>query len=188
HAGNSGSVNLRFFTVNYTMTFSFSFPKTVFLTAFYCKITLNGLSLMCGSIVTRFHCPEHLESIDSMCDHLSAIVQEEIRAGIPKHRMVIGGFSMAFRMPYDQGFFISLLENASQWPLPELLQCLGTADELVFHRADELVFHSWGEETNSLLKKAGLNMSFPSFPDLNHQLCQQELELLINFFQKEKQT
>lgn len=35
-------------------------------------------------------CPEHLESIDSMCDDLSAIVQEEIRAGIPKHRMVIG--------------------------------------------------------------------------------------------------
>ncbi len=27
-------------------------------------------------------CPEHLESIDSMCDDLSAIVQEEIRAGI----------------------------------------------------------------------------------------------------------
>ncbi len=35
-------------------------------------------------------CPEHMESIDSMCDHLSTIVQEEIRAGIPKHRMVIG--------------------------------------------------------------------------------------------------
>lgn len=35
-------------------------------------------------------CLEHLESIDSMCDHLSAIVQDEIRAGIPKHRMVIG--------------------------------------------------------------------------------------------------
>lgn len=35
-------------------------------------------------------CPEHLESIDSMCNNLSAIVQDEIRAGIPKHRMIIG--------------------------------------------------------------------------------------------------
>lgn len=35
-------------------------------------------------------CPEHLESIDSMCNHLSAIVQDEIQAGIPKHRMIIG--------------------------------------------------------------------------------------------------
>lgn len=44
-------------------------------------------------------CPEHLESIDSMCDDLSAIVQEEIRAGIPKHRMVIGmatGLSLSY--------------------------------------------------------------------------------------------
>uniref|UniRef100_A0A673K2R8 Lysophospholipase like 1 n=1 Tax=Sinocyclocheilus rhinocerous TaxID=307959 RepID=A0A673K2R8_9TELE len=125
----------------------------------------------------------------SMCDHLSAIVQEEIRAGIPKHRMVIGmatGLSLSspsiyLSLPYCFPLLCKrAVENASQWPLPELLQCLGTADELVFHRADELVFHSWGEETNSLLKKAGLNMSFPSFPDLNHQLCQQELELLIN--------
>lgn len=44
-------------------------------------------------------CPEHLESIDSMCDNLSAIVQDEIRAGIPKHRMVIGmatGLSLSY--------------------------------------------------------------------------------------------
>ncbi|KAI2655772.1 Lysophospholipase-like protein 1 [Labeo rohita] len=101
-------------------------------------------------------CPEHLESIDSMCDNLSAIVQEEIRAGIPKHRMAV--------------------ENASQQPLPELLQCHG--------KADELVFHSWAEETYSLLKKAGLSTSFHSFPDLNHQLCRQELELLRSWILK----
>jgi len=29
HAGNCGKVNLHFFTVNYTMTSSFSLPKTV---------------------------------------------------------------------------------------------------------------------------------------------------------------
>ncbi|XP_073703772.1 lysophospholipase-like protein 1 [Garra rufa] len=142
-------------------------------------------------------CPEHLESIDSMCDNLSAIVQEEIQAGIPKHRMVIGGFSMGGAMAlhlvcrYHQdvaGVFAlssflnkdsvvyQAVENASQQPLPELFQCHGTADELVFH--------SWGEETNSLLKKAGLNTSFHSFPDLNHQLCRQELELLRSWILK----
>ncbi|ROL33006.1 Lysophospholipase-like protein 1 [Anabarilius grahami] len=142
-------------------------------------------------------CPEHLESIDSMCDNLSAIVQDEIRAGIPKHRMVIGGFSMGGAMAlhlvsrYHQdvaGIFAlssflnkdsvvyQAVENATQRPLPELLQCHGTADELVFH--------SWGKETNSLLKKAGLNTSFHSFPDLNHQLCRQELELLQSWILK----
>ncbi|XP_016389968.1 lysophospholipase-like protein 1 [Sinocyclocheilus rhinocerous] len=143
-------------------------------------------------------CPEHLESIDSMCENLSAIVQEEIRAGIPKHRMLIGGFSMGGAMAlhlvcrYHQdvaGIFAlssflnkdsvvyQVVEDASQCPpLPELLQCHGTADELVFH--------SWGEETNSLLKKAGLNTSFHSIPDLNHQLCRQELELLRSWILK----
>ncbi|KAG1936160.1 lysophospholipase-like protein 1 [Pimephales promelas] len=142
-------------------------------------------------------CPEHLESIDSMCDHLGAIVQDEIRAGIPKHRMVIGGFSMGGAMalhlvsryqPDVAGIFAlssflnkdsvvyQAVENATQRPLPELLQCHGTADELVFH--------SWGKETNSLLEKAGLNTSFHSFPDLNHQLCRQELELLRSWILK----
>ncbi|XP_017206834.3 lysophospholipase-like protein 1 isoform X1 [Danio rerio] len=136
------------------------------------------------------HCPEHLESIDSMCDHLGDIVQDELRAGIPKHRMVIGGFSMGGAMALHlvcrhhqdiAGIFClssflnkdsavyQAVENA-QRPLPELLQCHGTSDELVFH--------DWGEKTNTLLKKAGLNASFHSFPDLNHQLCRQELELL----------
>uniref|UniRef100_A0A8C2I0R3 palmitoyl-protein hydrolase n=1 Tax=Cyprinus carpio TaxID=7962 RepID=A0A8C2I0R3_CYPCA len=97
-------------------------------------------------------CPEHLESIDSMCDHLSTIVKKGIQAGILKHRIVIVWLLC---------FFIYIFSSEN---------CHGTADELVFH--------SWGEETNSLLKKAGLNVSFHSFPDLNHQLCRQELELL----------
>lgn len=35
-------------------------------------------------------CPEHLESIDSMCSSLGSIIQEEVNAGIPKHRVLIG--------------------------------------------------------------------------------------------------
>lgn len=35
-------------------------------------------------------CPEHLESIDVMCSTLGSIIQDEVNAGIPKHRMVIG--------------------------------------------------------------------------------------------------
>lgn len=35
-------------------------------------------------------CPEHLESIDTMCSTLGSIIQDELNAGIPKHRMLIG--------------------------------------------------------------------------------------------------
>lgn len=73
-------------------------------------------------------------------------------------------------------YILQAVESSAQRPLPELFQCHGAADELVFH--------SWGEETNSLLKKAGLNTYFHSFPDLNHQLCRQELELLRSWILK----
>ncbi|KAK7878070.1 hypothetical protein WMY93_031291 [Mugilogobius chulae] len=36
-------------------------------------------------------CPEHLDSIDSMAETLSAVIQDEVNAGIPKHRIVLGG-------------------------------------------------------------------------------------------------
>ncbi|XP_066539448.1 lysophospholipase-like protein 1 isoform X2 [Hoplias malabaricus] len=142
-------------------------------------------------------CPEHLESIEEMCSNLGAVVQDEIRAGVPKHRMVIGGFSMGGAMAlhlvcrYFQdvaGVFAlssflnkdsvvyQAVENATQRPLPELLQCHGTADELVSH--------TWGEETSCLLKKAGMNTSFHSFPGLNHQLCRAEMELLHSWILK----
>ncbi|XP_072535937.1 lysophospholipase-like protein 1 [Salminus brasiliensis] len=143
------------------------------------------------------HCPEHLDSIEEMCSNLGAVVQDEIQAGIPKHRMVIGGFSMGGAMAlhlacrYHQDiagvFALSSFLNkdsvvyqavgaAERHPLPDLLQCHGTADELVHH--------NWGEETSSLLKKAGMTTSFHSFPGLNHQLCRAELELLCSWILK----
>uniref|UniRef100_A0A8C6HNU9 palmitoyl-protein hydrolase n=1 Tax=Mus spicilegus TaxID=10103 RepID=A0A8C6HNU9_MUSSI len=39
-------------------------------------------------------CPEHLESIDSMCQVLSGLIDEEVKTGIQKSRILIGGFSM----------------------------------------------------------------------------------------------
>lgn len=34
--------------------------------------------------------PEHLQSIDAMCSTLGSIIQDEVIAGIPKHRIIIG--------------------------------------------------------------------------------------------------
>ncbi|CAN9514154.1 unnamed protein product [Ophioblennius macclurei] len=138
-------------------------------------------------------CPEHLESINDMCDTLSCVIQDQLNAGIPKHRIVIGGFSMGGAMalhlvcrrhPDAAGVFVlsSFLNKDSVayqaveehirtgQSLPELLQCHGTSDDLVLHQ--------WGEQTSALLKKAGMTTSFHSFPGLHHQLCQEELELL----------
>uniref|UniRef100_UPI0037E757D1 lysophospholipase-like protein 1 n=1 Tax=Semicossyphus pulcher TaxID=241346 RepID=UPI0037E757D1 len=137
--------------------------------------------------------PEHLESIDHMCDPLGSLIQDQVRAGIPKHRIIIGGFSMggamalhlACRHHPDVGgvFALSSFLNKDSvafqavkerhkagLPLPHLFQCHGSSDELVLHQ--------WGEETSELLRKSGMSSSFHSFLGLNHQLSQPELELL----------
>ncbi|KAM6166930.1 lysophospholipase-like protein 1 [Erethizon dorsatum] len=135
-------------------------------------------------------CPEHLESIDMMCRVLTELIDEEVRSGISKSRILLGGFSMggcmamhlAYRKHQDvAGVFAlsSFLNKASavyqalqksDGVLPELFQCHGTADELVLH--------SWGEETNSVLKCLGVNTKFHSFPNVYHELSKTELEQL----------
>ncbi|EHB00239.1 Lysophospholipase-like protein 1 [Heterocephalus glaber] len=135
-------------------------------------------------------CPEHLESIDAMCQALTELIDEEVCSGISKSRILLGGFSMggcmamhlAYRNHQDvAGVFAlsSFLNKASavyqalqkmDGVLPELFQCHGMADELVLH--------SWGEETNSMLKCLGVNTKFYSFPNVYHELSKTELETL----------
>ncbi|KFO25401.1 Lysophospholipase-like protein 1 [Fukomys damarensis] len=135
-------------------------------------------------------CPEHLESIDAMCQVLTELIEEEVRSGVSKSRILLGGFSMggcmamhlAYRNHQDvAGVFAlsSFLNKASvvyqalqkmDCVLPELFQCHGMADELVLY--------SWGEETNSKLKCLGVNTKFHSFPDMYHELTKTELEKL----------
>ncbi|XP_075060365.1 lysophospholipase-like protein 1 isoform X2 [Mixophyes fleayi] len=137
-----------------------------------------------------FDSPEHLDSVDSMCHILTDLIKEEVALGIPKDRMLLGGFSMggamamhlAYRYHRDVAgvFALSSFLNddsvvykgleGSQQSLPELFQCHG--------QADELVFHQWGERTCALLKGLGVLSTFHSFPKLFHELNLQEIELL----------
>ncbi|XP_055437891.1 lysophospholipase-like protein 1 isoform X2 [Bubalus kerabau] len=39
-------------------------------------------------------CPEHLESIDVMCQVLTDLIDDEVKTGIKKNRILVGGFSM----------------------------------------------------------------------------------------------
>ncbi|XP_030051880.1 lysophospholipase-like protein 1 [Microcaecilia unicolor] len=140
-------------------------------------------------------CPEHLESIESMSQDLRDLINEEVKSGIPKHRIILGGFSMGGAMAmhlaykYHQDvagvFALSsflnkgsvvyqiIKENSS---LPELFQCHGALDQLVFH--------SWGKETNSALLSLGVPTTFHSFPNLYHELSKTELENLRSWILK----
>ncbi|CAH6789640.1 lysophospholipase-like protein 1 [Phodopus roborovskii] len=136
-------------------------------------------------------CPEHLESIDGMCQVLTELIDDEVKNGIQKNRILIGGFSMggcmaihlAYRKHQDVAGVFALssflnkesavykdLQQAERSRLPELFQCHGTADELVLH--------AWGEETNSKLRALGVNTVFHSLPNLYHDMNRTELERL----------
>ncbi|KFP40474.1 Lysophospholipase-like 1, partial [Chlamydotis macqueenii] len=141
-------------------------------------------------------CPEHIESIDSMCQGLTDLINDEIKNGIAKNRILIGGFSMgggmAMHLAYrfhqdlagvfalssflnkDSAVYQALKRNESI--LPELFQCHGTADELVLY--------SWGEETNKMLKSLGVSTSLHTFPNLNHELSRTEIEKLKTWIVK----
>ncbi|XP_063775194.1 lysophospholipase-like protein 1 isoform X2 [Pseudophryne corroboree] len=135
-------------------------------------------------------CPEHLDSVDSMCHILSDLIREEVASGVPESRLLLGGFSMggamamhlAYRYHRDVAgvFALSsfLNENSvvykavegAQKGLPELFQCHG--------RADQLVSHQWGEATLALLQHLGVRSTFHTFPHLYHELSLLELEQL----------
>ncbi|KAL2770773.1 lysophospholipase-like protein 1 isoform c, partial [Daubentonia madagascariensis] len=157
-------------------------------------LTFQHIKIIYPTAPLRFKissdCPEHLESIDIMCQVLTDLIDDEVKSGIKKNRILVGGFSMggcmamhlAYRNHQDvAGVFAlsSFLNKASavyqalqksDGVLPELFQCHGTADELVLH--------SWGEETNSMLKSLGVSAKFHSFPDVYHELSKTELEKL----------
>uniref|UniRef100_A0A8D0KJ62 Lysophospholipase-like protein 1 n=1 Tax=Salvator merianae TaxID=96440 RepID=A0A8D0KJ62_SALMN len=141
-------------------------------------------------------CPEHTETIDSMCQALTGLIDDEVKNGIKKNRILLGGFSMgggmamhlAYRFHQDVAgvFALSSFLNKnsgvykalkkSEGEIPELFQCHGTADELVLY--------SWGDETSKMLKSLGVTTTFLSFPNLYHELNKSELEKLHTWILK----
>ncbi|XP_025904214.1 lysophospholipase-like protein 1 isoform X1 [Nothoprocta perdicaria] len=135
-------------------------------------------------------CPEHTETIESMCHGLTDLINDEIKSGITKNRILVGGFSMgggmamhlAYRFHRDVAGVFALSSflnkesavyqalNRNEGDLPELFQCHGTADELIPY--------SWGEETNKMLKSLGVPASLHTFPNLDHELSRTEIEKL----------
>ncbi|KAM3852044.1 lysophospholipase-like protein 1 [Vipera latastei] len=141
-------------------------------------------------------CPEHTETIDMMCQALNSLIDDEVKNGIRKNRILLGGFSMgggmALHLAYrhhqevagvfalssflnkNSAVYQALEKNERE--LPELFQCHGTADELVLY--------SWGEETNKTLKALGVTTTFLSLPNLYHELSKSELEKLRSWILK----
>ncbi|XP_038667865.1 lysophospholipase-like protein 1 [Scyliorhinus canicula] len=136
------------------------------------------------------NCPEHLESLDSMCHILGNLVDEEVKTGVAKDRLILGGFSMGgtmamhlayrFHQQVAGVFALSSFLNkdsvvyeavqSTKTSMPELFQCHG--------KNDQLVLYEWGKESCLHLQSLGVKTTFNTFPNLNHELCKSELEQL----------
>nr|XP_054759659.1 lysophospholipase-like protein 1 [Lytechinus pictus] len=138
--------------------------------------------------------PEDLESIDPMCEEIGKVIQLEVDQGIPRNKIIVGGFSMggclalhvAYRFQQEIAgvFALSSFLNdnskvyqdlaSSNCRRPPLFQCHG--------KVDPLVLYKWGETTKDVLTKAGVTCQFHSYPRLYHEMNKDELDKLQAWF------
>ncbi|XP_072031699.1 lysophospholipase-like protein 1 isoform X2 [Amphiura filiformis] len=145
--------------------------------------------------------PEDRESVDLMCQQIGEFVEEETTGGIPKSRIVLGGISMggglALHLGYrfhqdvagvfalssflnkDSSVYQSIQDAntaGSVSSLPPLFACHG--------KADPLVIYDWGKKYVDNFTAAGISTEFHSFPNLAHEMMEDELNLLQDWVMK----
>jgi len=135
---------------------------------------------------------EDQEGIKKSADTIRKIIQDEIKAGIPANRILVGGFSMGGAL----ALYLGLTEHTSlggivalsSWlPMhrsfpwdsaarPAVLQCHG--------EADPLVLYSFGVMTSAILKSHLPKYTFKSYPQLQHTSSEQEMEDVKTFMKE----
>ncbi|XP_076440761.1 acyl-protein thioesterase 1-like [Babylonia areolata] len=127
---------------------------------------------------------------------LQALIESEVKSGIPRNKIFIGGFSQggavalytAFTVDKPVGGIVAL----STWlPLHKkltdekvtkynkdvpILQCHGTSDPLVQF--------SWGQRTNHFIQSFNPKIEFKTYPGMMHSSCPQEMQDVKAFLEK----
>ncbi|XP_067680982.1 lysophospholipase-like protein 1 [Haliotis asinina] len=172
----------------------FNFPhiRTVFPTAPMRRCSYMGGSPMFmwfDRLAVSPDVAEH-DSVHEICHEISHLIDAEVQAGIPKHRILLGGFSnggclslhLGYRFHRDvagvfnlssflqteSSVYKALQKDASH--LPPLFQCHG--------KEDPLVDYKWGESTWNRLKELGVKGEFHGIEGLDHQMNIREIQML----------
>ncbi|HUR40493.1 MAG TPA: carboxylesterase [Verrucomicrobiae bacterium] len=113
-------------------------------------------------------------------------IEQEVRGGIPSHRIVLAGFSQGGAITLHTGLrypqpLAGLLALSTYLPLPEafaveakparrdtpILMCHGTQDGML-----PLQLGAWSRD---VLKEAGFDVTWKEYP-MQHQVCPEEIE------------
>uniref|UniRef100_A0AAY3ZZX0 Acyl-protein thioesterase 1 n=1 Tax=Denticeps clupeoides TaxID=299321 RepID=A0AAY3ZZX0_9TELE len=102
--------------------------------------------------------------IKRAAENIKALIDQEVKNGIPSHRIVLGGFSQPSSVVANKDVAV--------------LQCHGEADPLV-----PLVFGSLTVEKLKTLINPG-NITFKTYPRMQHTSCPQEMIDIQEFIEK----
>lgn len=122
-------------------------------------------------------------------EYFHGLIQQEIDAGIPADRIVLGGFSQGGAMSIFSGltakYKLAGIVALSSWlllsqkfaeiaPKPEFNKetpvFMGHGD------SDQIVNTVLGKKSYDLLKDLGYNVSWHVYPDMAHSACPEELD------------
>ncbi|XP_043273596.1 acyl-protein thioesterase 1 [Venturia canescens] len=137
---------------------------------------------------------EDEDGIRQAAKMVHGLIAEEVAAGIPTKRIVIGGFSqggalaiysaltfpeplagviaLSAWLPLHQKFPAEAIGNKST----PLLQCHGDCDPIVPYK--------WGQMTASLLKQFTTSIEFKSYRGMMHTSCEDEMRDVKKFIEK----
>ncbi|KAL7298382.1 hypothetical protein TKK_0008721 [Trichogramma kaykai] len=138
--------------------------------------------------------PEDEEGIKKAAESVHSMIAQEVAAGIPTERIVLGGFSQggalalysALTFPQQLGGVVAL----STWlPLHQkfpnevkgnknmpVMQCHGNCDPVVNYK--------WGQATATLLKQFMTHTEFKTYQGLGHSSNDEELQDVKDFVDK----
>lgn len=172
--------------------------KYVFPTANAIPVTLNGgIKMPCWFDIKGLDpsSPQDESGIRSASQLLQSLVAQEEKNGIPRQRIVVGGFSQGGAIALYSSFvsahqpfagivalstwlpmhyhFPGALKGNQQTPI---LQCHGLADVVVMP--------SFGILTGQLIKSFNSHHELKTYQEMGHSSCKEELQDVKNFIER----
>ncbi|KAF7991924.1 hypothetical protein HCN44_010725 [Aphidius gifuensis] len=144
------------------------------------------------------HEPENEIGIELASKNVHNMIEDEIKLGTPSDRIILGGFSQGGALALYS--FITFPKKIggvalfSAWlPLhnyyPENFVASKDTPLLMCHgKKDSLISFEWGTMTRDVLKSMVQDVNFITYPQLIHEVCDQEIQELKSFIDRVLKT
>lgn len=134
------------------------------------------------------------DGINAASKRLQHLINEEVKAGIPSNRIIVGGFSQGgavalYSSLTNQQKLGGVIALSTWMPMHTKVGGLikGNTDTPMFQahgEADPMVPISFGSMTSALLKQINPNVEFKKYAGMGHSSCDDELKDVKAFIDK----